>query len=40
MEKYEKPNMEVVELEKDVITASVCVGGTPDQNEGPDGVEF
>lgn len=36
MEKYEKPVMEIVDLENDVITASGCVGGTPSPNEGPD----
>ena len=36
MEKYEKPIMEIVELNSDVILTSVCVGGTADTNEGPD----
>lgn len=36
MEKYEKPIMEIVELNSDVILTSICVGGTADTNEGPD----
>ena len=35
MEKYEKPIMEIVELNSDVILTSGCEGGTADTDEGP-----
>ena len=33
MEKYEKPIMEIVELNSDVILTSGCSAGTSDPNE-------
>ena len=38
MEKYEKPNMEIVDLENDVITARVC--SWQSGNEGNEGASI
>ena len=36
MEQYVKPEMDIVDLEKNmVIVTSGCDGGIPDENEGP-----
>ena len=40
MEKYEKPSMEIVDLEDEVILTSGCIGGTSDPDEGPGMEDF
>lgn len=35
MEKYIKPEMEIVELEKNLVIVTSCTPGTSEPNEGP-----